>query len=77
MRGLDPRIHADASRLSAPDTERKRRRRMDCRVKPGNDDGVRHCEERKRRSNPARERILNLDCFASLAMTALRKYYVG
>jgi hypothetical protein len=30
MRGLDPRIHA-AWRL--------RQRRMDCRVKPGNDDG--------------------------------------
>ncbi len=37
MRGLDPRIHADPRRLSGAASTRKRRRSMDCRVKPGND----------------------------------------
>jgi hypothetical protein len=37
MRGLDPRIHADPRRLSGATRARKRRRSMDCRVKPGND----------------------------------------
>jgi hypothetical protein len=39
MRGLDPRIHADAPLASAFAKDPwKRMRSMDCRVKPGNDD---------------------------------------
>jgi hypothetical protein len=33
---------------------------------------TRHCEERKRRSNPVFAKFEDLDCFASLAMTVKR-----
>jgi hypothetical protein len=39
MRGLDPRIHAAVRQLKEIHASaRKPRTRMDCRVKPGNDD---------------------------------------
>src|SRR5262249_565208 len=39
MRGLDPRIHADAPLWNVAASARKPGVRMDCRVKPGNDGG--------------------------------------
>jgi hypothetical protein len=36
MRGLDPRIHADVRQMNAHSVCAESR--MDCRVKPGNDD---------------------------------------
>jgi hypothetical protein len=39
--GLDPAVHADERKQKRDGESRKRQLCMDCRVKPGNDDGER------------------------------------